>query len=209
MAVVYILPNIGASGVIKLKAPFDHLCAENVPYEVSGVRLLSDITATGQDPFGLYYQPYEIEEDKYLQDVKDGVCLLSLRSPTGETVFVPNSYLISLPVSMGIPYSTMMVAVNLGALPHDLSLSYFMAQVQAFAHDLLGVGNADVRAIKASTTTYLSVEDSETIENARKVIMQDVITDAAKLRTAEESLQQLRQTNDDLEAFILTHLPPP
>lgn len=208
----YLLPNVGSAGAIKLKAPFTGLCAANVPYSVSAVRTLRDISASGQDPYLLYYQPNDITDEQYSSDVSNNVCILSLVSPTGETVYVPNSYLESLPVAMGIPYCTMMVAVNLGALPTSLSLAYFMSQVQTLAHDLLGVDSADVKAIKASTVTFLSVDDSEALEAARTTVMEAVVTDAAKLVASEAARAALKQRNDDLEAYILANMnpsPPP
>ena len=207
MTAAYILPNVGATGTVTLKAPFAGLCAANVPFKVSGVRTLQDVVAGGQDPFNLYYLPYGITEAKFIQDVADKVCILSLTSPTGEPVHVPNSYLETLPVSTGMPYATMFVGVNLGAMPSGLSLAYFMATVKQLAHDLLGVSNADVKAMKASSTTYLSMTDAEAIEAARQTVMGVVVTDRAKLIAALDVTVALQSRNADLEAYILN--PPP
>jgi hypothetical protein len=209
MATAYLLPNIGATGAIKLAAPFEAMCAPNVPYRVSGLRTFQDVVADGKDPYLVHYEPYGITDAKYIQDASDDVCIVSLTSPSGDTVTVPNSYLLSLPVSTGIPYATMMVGINLGALPMDLSLSYFMTTVKQLAHDLLGINNADVKAIKGSSETYVSLADANSIEAARKVIMETVVTDAAKLRASEEARAALQAINSDLEAYILTRLPPP
>lgn len=208
MATNYLIPNIGATGAITLNAPFAGLCAANVPYKVSAVRMLQDIVARGEDPYNAYYAPYSITQAKFAQDVKDSVCIISLLSPEGETVCVPNSYLANLPVATGIPYATMLVGINLGPLPLDLSLAYFMEVVKQAAHDLLGVENADVKAAKASSTTYLTIADSSAIETARKVVMDTVTTDAAKLLISEQARQALQQKNADLEAFILANFNP-
>lgn len=205
----YLLPNIGTTGAIKLKVPFTGLCAENVPYQVSGISTLHEIVSSGQDPFEMYYEPNSITEEKFLQDAADGVCIISLVSPTGETVRVPNSYLESLPIATGVPYSVMMVAVNLGALPHDLSLTYFMTKVGELAHDLLGIAAPEVRAVKASTTTYLTLEDAASIEAARKVVMDTVVTTEARLAESEAARLALVALNADLEAYIVAnHIPP-
>lgn len=205
----YLLPNIGSSGVVTLKAPFAALCAPGVPYRVTEIRMLQGIVSNGDDPYRLYYQPYEITQEDFAQDVRDGACILSLTSPDGSTVYVPNSYLLTLPVATGVPYTVMMVGVNLGALPQDLSLAYFMAKVQEMAHDLLGVTAAEVRAIKAGTTTYLTLEDAAAIETARKVLMAEVVTDAAKLYKSEQDRIALQTRNADLEAFIIAnHIEP-
>jgi hypothetical protein len=204
----YIVPNLGASGVIKLKDPFAGLCAANTPYTVTSIQTLQDIVADGQDPFALYYSPFGLDQTVYAQDINDRVCIVSLTPSDGDVVRVPNSYLISLPIAMGIPYATMMVGINLGALPQDLSLAYFMTQVAELAHDLLGVDNAAVRAMRASSLTYLSVDDAATIEAARQTVMQAVTTETARRLAAETALNALQQKYNDLEAYALAHTTP-
>lgn len=199
----YILPNVGATGAISLQAPFGALCVPNVPYRVNGVRSLQDVVASGQDPFGLYYEPSGITAAKFAEDVAAGVCIISLISPAGDTVYVPNSYLNSLPVSTGMPYSTMLVGINLGALPDNLSLAYFMSTVSQLASDLLGVTAAQVKAVKASSTTYLTIADAAAIETTRAVVMGSVVTDRAKLIAAQAIIASLQTKNADLEAYIL------
>jgi hypothetical protein len=199
----YIQPSIGSSGVIKLKYPFTGLCSAGVPYEVTGLQTLHAVASTNQDPYALFYEPFEIDREKFAADVADRVCIVTLRASDGEEVKVPNSYLESLPVATGVPYGTMLVTVNLGALPQDLSLQYFMSQLKDMARDLMGVQNAAVRAMLASSLTSLTVEDAAAIESAREVVMGAVVTDAAKLRVAQEALVALRAKYNDLEAYVL------
>lgn len=203
-----LVPILGTVGVIKLKDPFASLCADGVPYRVTGIRTLSAITADGEDAYGKYYQPAAITEGIYRSDVNAGVCILTLEAPDGTPVYVPNSYLISLPIATGVPYMTMMVGVNLGSLPVGFNLAYFMSQVQSLANDLLGVANADVRAVKGSTVTFIPVEDSTALEAARNQVMGAVVTDRAKLVASEAERTRLQQLNQDLEQYILAHTPP-
>lgn len=205
MATNYILPHVNTTGVIKLKDPFSGLCAANVPYTVTAVRRLQDIVASSQDPYALFYEPFNIDDAKFQDDISNNVCILSLTSSDGEVVYVPNSYLESLPVAMGLPYATMMVAVNLGALPQTLNLQYFISKMGEAARDLMGIQNAEVRAMRVSSVTYLSIDDAQTIEAARKAVMETVITDAAKLRVAEQELFDLQKKYSDLEAFVLAN----
>jgi len=210
MATLYIQPSIGSSGVIKLKEPFAGLCAENVPYEVISLQTLEATAGTGQDPYALYYEPFEIPLEKYREDLANKVCIVTFRASDGEPVQVPNSYLESLPVATGVPYGTMFVTVNLGALPQDLSLSYFMSKVGELAHDLLGIQTPQVRAMLASRLTSISIEDSAAIEAARRAVMENIVTDGAKLRVALEDLHALQMKYSDLEAFVLANqLPTP
>lgn len=205
MAISYILPSINATGAVTLLEPFSGLVADNLPYKVVAIRTLYDIIAAGQDPYGIYYEPYEIPESKFTDDVDNDVCIITLATAGGDVVYVPNSYLKTLPVATGMPYASMMVGVNLGALPTDLSLSYFCSRVQQLAHDLLGVNNAEVRAIKASDVTYLTIEDAAAIEAARQVVMSAVVTDSAKLAASEAARAEMSQVIAEQEAYILAN----
>lgn len=204
----YLLPNIGAVGAITLLPPFNGLCASNVPYEVTGLRRLRDLAASGADPFATFYQPAEIDQAKFLEDIRDGVCIITLLGPDGQSVEVPNSYLANLPVATGVPYATMMIGVKIGSLPLDLSLAYLMAKFKELAHDLVGAQNVDVRAARASSITYLSIDDAEAVETARKNVMSTVVTTDAKLHASEQARIALQERNADLEAYILAHHPP-
>lgn len=205
MAGPYIVPPINTSGVINLKEPFKSLCAANVPYTVVSIRTLGDIVNDGKDPYGSYYEAFGLDQATFNSDVNSGVCIISLRSPSGEFVHVPNSYLDTAPVATGVPYSSMIVGVRLGALPESLSLEYFNNSVKELAHDLLGVTDAEVKAVKVTETTYIPLDESKTFEAARQNVMSIVVTDSAKLRASEIERQKAIQKIAELELFIRTH----
>lgn len=205
ITVTYITPPVGTKGVITLNEPFANDVTANVPYTVAAVRTLADIAAAGQDPYALYYAPKGLSQDVYQQDVDNGACLLSLQSPAGQWVYVPNSYLANAPAAGGVPYTVMGVAINLGALPDSLSLAYFKSTIQQLAHDLLGVTVQpdDVQALTMSATTFLSQDDSKVIETARQNVMSTVVTDYAKLQQSEAARMDAIGKITELENYIL------
>lgn len=208
MPISYLQPSVGLKGVMKLGDPFAAQVVANVPYTVAAVRRLSDIITSGTDAFEAYYFPNNIEQSKYEEDIANGVCILSLQSPTDQWVYVPNSYLLSMPAAGGVPYSNMMVAVNLGAIPNRLSLNYFMETIKAMAHDQLGIDNADVRSAVVSPTTYIDPKDSDLYEIARKNIMSAISTDRAKLLASEAAREKAIAKIAELEDYIRKNLTP-
>lgn len=208
MTTPFIVPPINTVGVINLAPPYTNEVSANVPYTVSAIRTLSDIAASGQDPYELYYKPVSISAADYASDLARGVVIISLKSPSGEWVYVPNSYLLTAPVGTGVPYTEMIVAVNLGPLPDSLSLAYFKSAVQELARDLMGKENAMVQSMVASETIYLTLEDSKTIEAARQAIMDEVITDRAKYLNEQKLRLQAVAKIAEYEAWMLAHPSP-
>jgi hypothetical protein len=207
MPTPHLLPQVNSKGVIKLAAPFVTVVTANIPYTIAAVRRLSDFATSGLDPFALYYEPAGLSQEIFENDVKAGVCIISLQSPSDEWVYVPNSYLLAMPDAAGVAYSNKVVAVNLGALPDDLSLDYFKTALAELAHDLLGVTDADVRSLIVSAPTYLSQVDHATFSAARKTIMGIVVTNYAKYREAERLRVQAIAKIAELENHIRSLTP--
>lgn len=198
----YLTPPVGMVGTISLSAPFTNAVVPNLPYTISAVRSLADIAASGSDPYELYYQDAGISEDKYKEDLVGGACILSLQSSSGIWVYVPNSYLASLPSAGGIPYTNYLVAVNLGLLPDNLDLTHFRNIIAELAHDVMGVENAETKIVAASATMYLSQEDSKAIETARQGVMSALKTDRALYLEEQRLRLAAIQRITELENFI-------
>lgn len=204
MADVLIVPPINSFGTLNLKDPYASQITATTPYKVAAIRTLTDIAASGQDPYELYYEPLAVSQADYANDLARGVVILSLVSPSGQWVFVPNSFLNTAPIATGLPYYSMIVGVNLGMLPSSFGLSYFMNAVKELAHDLIGVNDAPVVSSIVSDALMVSIEDSATIEAARKAIMATVITDRAKLQASELARQKAEAKIVELENFIIS-----
>lgn len=202
----YLNPPVGMVGTIVLTAPFTNAVVANLPYTVRSVTSLKAIAAEGKDPYALYYQDAGISADKYQEDLTNNVCIISLESSSGVWVYVPNSYLASLPLTGGAPYTTYLVAVNLGLLPDNLDLSYFQSQLVQLAHDLMGVDNAEVKVVAASATLHLSQADAATIETARQTVMSTLTTDRAMYLQEKALRESAIQRIQLLEQYITDNI---
>lgn len=200
------IPNIGVKGLFNLLTPFDTLLLPNIAYECVAVRRLSDIIGAGGDPFADYYAPYDLDDTVYKADVEAGVSIVSLQADKNNIVYVPNTYINGFPNIGGIPYTTLALAINLGAVPDKLDLSYIKTKIAASVLESIGI-EADVRTVAISMPTLLSVGDSAALEAARQARITTVTTDYAKYLEADTLLQAARQQIAELEDFIRANVP--
>lgn len=202
-----LIPVIGASGIFPVKAPFNTKISAFDIYTCQAIRRMSDILAEPSDPYALYYAPLGISEDEYKIDLDNNVCILSLQSGMGNWVFVPNSYLLSLPLVNGIRYTSMVINVALGPLPDHEPLDLIKKQISDVVLDTLGI-TAVVKEAAVSNTSVIPTNSHE-IFLAKRLIKGKTVakTDTQKLREAQEKMRMYESKIADLENYIRTKLP--
>ncbi|WP_233874961.1 DUF7194 family protein [Paraburkholderia adhaesiva] len=195
-------PNIGASGLWSLVAPFDQLISPNVAYSCVAVRLLSDIIAAGGDPFSLYYQPQGLTQNEYQNDVATGTAIVSLQATGGNWVYVPNTYISQMPNANNIPYRGIVLGVNLGALPDSLDLTYVKSQVSAAVQDAIGVVPTAVTSLAVTSKTLISPQEDAAITASRQALIGRNGTPTAQLIAARAQIATLQQQIAALSQYI-------
>ena len=195
-------PNIGASGLWSLVAPFDQLSSPGVSYSCVAVRLLADIIAAGSDPFTLYYQPQGLAQTDYQNDVAAGAAIVSLQATGGNWVHVPNTYISQMPNANNIPYRGIVLGVNLGALPDSLDLTYVKSQVSAAVQDAIGVAPSAVMSLAVTPKTLISPAEDASITASREALMGGNGTPTAQLVAARSQIATLQQQIAALSQFI-------
>lgn len=201
-----ILPIIGTTGLYNLKAPFETALMANTPYTCIAVRRLSDIVAAGGEPQVEYYQPYNLSDDAYQADLANDVCIISLQAAGSETVYVPSSYLASYPDIGGVPYTVLALAINIGALPDALDLTYLKTKLNADIVEVLGV-DTTINVAAISRPSLMPYDMHNSLEAARQAKITAVKTDYAKYLEAQTALDQARTRIAELEAYILANQP--
>lgn len=200
------IPQIGMQGIYTLLTPFDTLLLPKVAYRCAAVRRLEDIVAAGGDPQADYYTARGLDTATYQTDLAAGVCIVSLRAGNGSWVYVPTSYIASMPDQGGIPYTTLALAIKLAAIPDSLDLSYVKSKIQAVVKDNLGV-DSTVRTVVISPTTFLSQTEHDTIEAARQANITNSTTDYAQLQQVTQERDTALQKVSELEAYIVSTMP--
>jgi hypothetical protein len=196
-----ILPSIGTTGIYRLTAPFDTKLHVNVPYTCIAIRRLSDLVNSGIDPLNSIYTANSLVEAVYVQDVKNEVSVLSLQSPSGHMVYVPNSYLAGYPDISGVRYATMAIGVNLGAIPESVNLTALQQKFISTAREYLGV-TAEASIVALSEPVMVSETDSHALEAARQSNIDTIVTDYSKFLAKQAQLDTALAKIAELEAFI-------
>ncbi|MBB5409270.1 hypothetical protein HDG34_003211 [Paraburkholderia sp. HC6.4b] len=195
-------PNVGASGLWSLVAPFDQLISPALAYSCVAVRLLVDIIAAGGDPFTLYYQPQDLTQTDYQNDVAAGAAIVSLQATGGNWVYVPSTYISQMPNANNIPYRGIVLGVNLGALPDSLDLTYVKSQVSAAVQDAIGVHPGAVTSLAVTSKTLISPQEDASITASREALMGSKGTPTAQLAAARAQIATLQQQIAMLSQFI-------
>jgi hypothetical protein len=196
------IPDIGASGIFVLQEPYSALLKPNTTYTVQAVRRLKDVIAEGENPFEIYYDPYNVPRSSYELDILNEVCVVSLQSGSGEWVYVPTSFIISFPIMNGVKYTAMMIGISLGAIPDTMNLSAFKTKVFNMVRDTFGITTV-IKEIAVSAPVVLSKEQSDLVETARANRIVSTLSDAGKLKVAEQDLLRCREQLAMLEKYII------
>lgn len=109
------LPLLGEKGRYFLKTPFH--CDPDLLYEC--VRLCSLHEAEPLDVWRDVYQVHDLSEEVYQQDVRNDVKLVFLAHKKKDTLIVPQSYLQQTPDQNYVPYSQVILTIDLGLLPNN------------------------------------------------------------------------------------------
>ena len=115
------LPLLGEKGRYFLKTPFQ--CDPTLLYQCTRLCTLSEALDEGSlDVWRDVYEANGISEEVYQSDVLSNVKLVFLSHPKKDPLIVPQSYLEQTPDQNYVPYSQVIITIDLGLLPHSLQL---------------------------------------------------------------------------------------
>lgn len=201
-----LIPDLGTSGVFSLTAPFNNALMANASYTCISIRQLEDIIAAGGDPYTQYYQPREQTsgdlQAQYNADLGNGVCIVSLQQSSGAVVYVPSSFVASYPSKGGVPYTNLMMAVDLGAMPNYVDLTFLKQQIANLVKDTVGLTSVLIQTVVVSPTTNISSSDHARAEAARLANITNTTTPEAQVIALTKQLQTLQGQYANLEAFV-------
>jgi hypothetical protein len=199
-----VIPSVGVSGLWSLASPFNSKLLPNIPYTCIAIRKLSDIVAAGGNPEADYYAINGLDNNRYISDLNNGACIITLQGGSGSIVYVPSTSINNYPDIGGVPYTVLALAINLGAIPDSLDLSYLKYRVGDVVRDTIGI-QPNVNVVAISPTTLVNDRDAKAIEAARLANIGTVVTDYAKYLQAAAELNSARQKIQELESFILSN----
>lgn len=166
MATTKPLPDIGATGLYQLAAPFAALLIPNAMYTCRAIKRFSEVSSLGVDPFETYYEPHGLTEAKYKADDKEAACIVSLQAGSGNWIYVPSTYIQAFPSTNGVKYNVTILGVSLGGIPDNLNLTPLQTLISDTVYGSLGI-RPSFKTVVVSDPAMVNNEDHLKLEEAR------------------------------------------
>ncbi len=192
-------PSLGAKGLYRLKTPWT--IPAGVTYECIAIRSFEDFVDRGIDPMSKVYTPVDLTETALSADRAAGAKIITLQSGTRPLIFVPDTYIESYPALDGVPYSQVILSVNLGAIPDGLNLEFAkdrIAEAVAASFGVVPVVNENV----APSTNYVTAAQHDQFEIGRQAAITNSQTSAAKILELQEIVERQREQILGLEQIL-------
>ncbi len=130
--------------------------------------------------------------------------MLGFPSDSGIWTYVPHTYIAGAPEVGGVPYTTMVLAVSLGAIPDSMNLDYIKSRIADMILENIGV-TSEVKPVAISATTIIPTDEHVSLEAARQSQITNSETDYARLLAVTAQRDSCYLKIAELESYILNH----
>lgn len=195
---------VGMRGYFELSAPFDRFNTNKVVMTCKAIRNINEYDRESKTLFADVYAPLGISETDFQLHKQNNIDIVSLQGETGQWLIVPACYITKFPEISGVLYHNLMLGVNLGALPVDYDVQPVIEAVHNVVLDMLGV-QAIIKPVQVSKTILVSHDEHKAITTARVEKANQILSDAARVRTLQNNVDKMRARIAELEQFILTN----
>ena len=195
-----VLPAINSSGYYKLKTPLDILIQINEQYKCIAIRNISDYLAANEDPEKDIYENYGISEH-YINDANNDEYIVCLQNDVGYRIQVPNSFILSYPITNGIVYRSFMIGLSLPSLPVDVALDQLTEDLSNSVIASLGVKPL-IKIVETSRPMMVQSEEHIVTASNRNILKITNGTDKAKYQTLLVNHNAALDKIAELERYI-------
>lgn len=183
-------PPINATGVYVLIAPF--ATVPGAIYRCEAIDGFESLEERNVNVFDTYYLPYGLNNAQFESDRVNGVNIVTIMSDNQPTIFVPSSFIDKYPTTTNVPYSRVILSVDMGALPDGLSLQPAVDSIVQMVSEFMGIPNPGVRVNTVSVTETVSHSQHEQLElnRAARIVEKETVAAAVRRLTAIAQKQQ-------------------
>ncbi len=196
-------PSIRQRGRYTLKLPW--VADPGKIYECEAIRSFDDLAKLNVDVYETFYLPAGLQNGQVYAGVpfsfesekSADANIVTLRSQDGDYIYVPDTYILSLPDMSGVHYDQIVLSMNLGAVPAYLDLSALKTDVGNLAEAMIGK-DVTVLEHRAPSTNQPTAANHDVMEAARTaaisitkthyVLWQEEIVKNAKLQDTVNAL---------------------
>lgn len=202
----YATPVPSSKGTFKLRDPLKTYLTDGVIYECVSVQTFGNVISAGRDPYETYYVPLlsESEETRKAYEIhsKDGAHIVTLTDSGGRKYHIPSPYFESFPSVNGIPYTSLLMGLQLGALPDYMDLQQLKDKISDVVMSLIGV-DPEPYTVASSPQTLIDPDAHRAIEDARQNKITDTTTDHSKIVELTATIEVLNEQIRVLEKYIV------
>ncbi len=200
----YPLPSIGAKGTYTLSAPFNTIILPDDEYTCMAIRNISDYLANNDNVEQTVYLNNTLTAADYISDLKANMPIVSLQSQVGHWLYVPARFIVTFPITNGVPYHNVMLGVNIGAQPVNLDLTFLMTAISNVVKDNLGV-TPEIKSVEISKIVSISTTQDSQVQTARKALMNTTMTDTARYKNLQVMYAEAIAQVQALEQYIVNN----
>ena len=197
-----ILPTIGSQGTYTFQPPFNNMAAAGELYTCRAIRNLSDYLANNDTPYPDIYTAAGLTISDYNSDIAADMPIVSLQSDIGHWLYVPAGYILTFPVTNGVPYRTTMIGISLPSLPVSKDIQFLIQDLSNKVTDALGVIPI-IKQIETSRVVLVTSEIDKQLTAQRSAGAKAGITDSTKYLQLQTAYTAATAQITALEAYIL------
>lgn len=201
-----VLPTVGSSGAYELRSPLDTLVTPGERYTCQAVRRISDYLANNEAVKEDVYTAHGIAAE-FDADADTDAYIVSLQSAKGHWLYVPARYIVTYPITNGIPYRTLAIGISLPSLPVTQDLSYLTVELENLISDTLGVIPV-IKQVETSRVVLVDKDRHDTVQMDRTALSANRLTDRSRYMSLIQEHQAALQKIVELEAYIKAHHTP-
>jgi hypothetical protein len=199
-----IYPDVGMSGAISARTPFDQLFAPQVRYTCIAVESINALVTNGESPYEKIYKNTGASLEDYNKALEIDDKIITFQAIRGDVVKIPAKFLISMPDANGIKYSMIMLGVNLSAIPDALDLTPLKQEISDLVTQALG-GPCEVKEMVYGATTLLTHVQHRAVQTGRNEKMQSSASSVRLVRELKGINEGLMKKIEMLENYIKTN----
>ena len=198
-----VTPPINATGVFVCKAPF--ALELDAVYKCDAIRTFKELALRGIDVYVEYYSPKGIVKSEYEQDVNLNASIITLKSATGEFLYVPDTYVESYPGLNGLDYVRTVIALDLNLhMSATIDLSFLEKELASIVKKNVGV-ECTPHIASVSYDGNVTHEQHVQMEAARQVAISQHVPLSIQLEEAREQIDSLEEQSEELMRIIAAH----
>jgi hypothetical protein len=186
------IPNAGVTCLFEFIAKFETL---DGVYIVRATTTFADAVASGVDFFENLYSPAGLTREEYATDYagykKDKVCTIESVTDSNVVYYIPESIFGKVPDPTIREYYPLIMAVDLGIQKNPQVVLPLIDMVTDLIKDSLGSQNPVRIVSDPNKKIYLTDAQYTTVETARELNKQTVISTLVRLRQEEAKVTGL------------------